>query len=269
MSVARPFPAAREVIVSGLTTRAFPASVVEVGRRTRPLWSEAFGRLTYAPDAPACSVDTIFDLASLTKVICTASLAMRSVAAGRLDLDVEVARLIPDWRGNDRSSVSVRELLDHSSGLPAHMRLFETTHGRGAYQQAICRTPLEQAPGTKAVYSDLGFMLLGFLLETANSTALESQFAEVAEALDGPIGYRPPPQLRESIAPTEHDPWRGRLLQGEVHDENAAALDGVAAHAGLFGTAAAVGAFARLVLRDVYRTDCARPPRVDAGVRRA
>lgn len=243
------FAAARDVISAGLAAHAFPAAVVDVGRATGSLWQEAFGRLTYADDAPACEAETIFDLASLTKVIATASLAMRHVDAGPLDLDAAISRYVPSWRRADDAGVTVRHLLEHSSGLPAHARLWEHADGREDFERAIAALPLERAPGTAAVYSDPGFLLLGFALEDVGEAPLDRQFAPLAASLDGSLLYCPPSHLVEQIAPTEIDPWRGRLLRGEVHDENAAALGGIAPHAGLFGTAGAVASFARLVLQ--------------------
>jgi CubicO group peptidase (beta-lactamase class C family) len=242
------FAAARAVIAAGITARAYPAAVVEVGRAAGPIWREAFGNLTYLGDAPATTIDTIFDLASLTKVIATTSLVMRAAESGRLALETPLADLRPDWRPDDLARVTIRHLLDHSSGLPAHVKLWERVRGRAAFERAIAATPLERAPGTASTYSDLGFMLLGFVLEDLAGAPLDAQFVPLAAALGGSIGYRPSADLASRTAPTEDDPWRGHVLRGEVHDENAAALGGVAAHAGLFGTAGAVGAFARLVL---------------------
>jgi len=242
------FPAARRVIVSGLDGHAYPAAVIEVGRLSGPLWCESFGRLTYAPDAPACGPGTIFDLASLTKVIATTSIAMRLVAGKTIALDAPAAQFAPAFTGDERKAISIRHLLTHSSGLPAHARLWETVSGRDAFERAIAELPLERPPGAQSVYSDPGFMLLGLALEHVGRATLDDMFQPLAAEL-GEIWYRPAAALIDRIAPTEQDPWRGRLLRGEVHDENAAALGGVAAHAGLFGTAAAVGTFARLVLR--------------------
>jgi|SRR5579864_8075245 len=236
-----------------------PAAVAEVGTRTERLWTCATGALTYDPDAVRTTPETIFDLASLTKVIATTSLVMRHLHAGALELDTPIRALLPSWQGADRAAVSVRHLLDHSSGLPAHLRLWEHARGRDAFERAIALTPLEAPPGTRSVYSDLGFMLLGFLIADIGGRRLDEQWADwrrVALPRDailafGAVGRLAPvrPEFPGLVAPTELDPWRGRVLSGEVHDENAAALGGVAAHAGLFGTARAVGAFARLVLQ--------------------
>jgi CubicO group peptidase (beta-lactamase class C family) len=125
--------------------------------------------------------------------------------------------------------------------------------GREAIEAAIGAAALDRPPGTAAVYSDLGFILLGLMLERLGGARLDDQFEPIARACGPTLGFSPPAAWRERIAPTEFDPWRGRLLRGEVHDENAAVLEGVAGHAGLFGTAAEVGAFARLALA-TFRT---------------
>ena len=242
------FSAARAVVLGGCEDRAFPAASVSVGRAAGALWEEAFGRLTYDADSPVCTADTVFDLASLTKVISTASLAMQLVERQALSLDARVAEILPEWTDSDKRAVTVRQLLDHSSGLPAHHRIWTEASGRDAYRKSIATLPLERAPGTSSVYSDPGFMTLGFILEIIGGASLNEQFSQSTAAGPAPLQFLPPASWRERIAPTEFDAWRGRLIRGEVHDENAAALGGVAAHAGLFGTAAAVGEFARLVL---------------------
>jgi CubicO group peptidase (beta-lactamase class C family) len=247
------FDEARAVVASGLQARAFPAAAIDVGGAAGSVWREAFGRLTFDPSAAPAAFDTVFDLASLTKVIATASIAMRLLEAQRLSLERPVADFLTAFRSPDRSRITIRHLLDHSSGLPAHARIWEEAAGRPMYEQALSALPLERAPGTASVYSDPGFMLLGFILEDVGGGSLDAQFTPIADALGEPLRYRPPAAWHDRIAPTENDPWRGRLLQGEVHDENAAALGGVAAHAGLFGTASAVAAFARLVLTTFQR----------------
>ncbi len=267
------FAEANRVIERAIRSRAFPAVTIEVGRRDGPLWNAAFGRLTYASDAHPTKPDTLFDLASLTKVIATATLLMRAIDAGTLDLADRVADRLPAWRGADREHVTIADLLEHASGLTAYLPFFRDHHGRVEFERAICTLPLEYAPRTLSIYSDLGFMLLAFILEDVNRIPFANQFDALfrlkAEAtgvqrerslrlldrhsLDegGPaedLLFNPPRELRDRCAPTELDLWRGRLLQGEVHDENAWELGGAAGHAGLFGTAAGVGAFARLIL---------------------
>ena len=258
------FDRAAEILLHGILDRAFPAASVEVGRMEHVLWRRAFGALTPEPGAPATTDDTIFDLASLTKVIATTTLAMRAVDDGLLTLDDGVRAWLPEWRGADREAVTIRDLLAHASGLPAYLPFFRDHTGRVEFEPAICHTPLEYTPRSQSVYSDLGFMLLGFILEDARGNAtrtagrlepartLASQFLRLASFITPePLAFNPPRSWRARTAPTELDRWRGRLLAGEVHDENAWAVGGAAGHAGLFGTASAVGAFARAVLRTI------------------
>jgi len=247
----------RQLLDAGVRDRAYPAAVIEVGSESGVTWRHAAGHLTYDTGAVAASDDTVFDLASLTKVIVTTSLAMQHVDRGTLRLSDRLSYWLPRWRGEDRREVLVRDLLEHCSGLTAWMPFYRDCESRLDMAEAICSLPLEYVPWTRSVYSDLGFMLLGFLLEDAGHARLDRQFAPVAGDLELCFGI--PAEWRERTAPTEHDPWRGRLLAGEVHDENAWALGGVAGHAGLFGTAPAVGAFARRVLATCRQdTDLAR-----------
>ena len=245
------FAHARAVMQRAIDEQAFPAAVVEVGTASEPLWREAFGRLTFAADAPATREDTIFDLASLTKVMATAPMVMQQVERGALGLDDTVARFIPQWVGADREDVTIRDLLAHCGGLTAYLPFFRDHEGRAEFQHAICALPLEYAPRTRSIYSDLGFMLLAFILEDASVAPWSDRFATLLDQMGivERLQFNPPPQWRRDTAPTEQDPWRGRLLVGEVHDENAWALGGAAGHAGLFGTSAAVGAYARHILQ--------------------
>jgi CubicO group peptidase (beta-lactamase class C family) len=248
------FDQPRDIVRQGVADRAFPAAAVEVGSSTRVRWRYAHGTLTYEPGSAVVSDRTVFDLASLTKVIATTSVALGLCEAGVITLDQPVARWLPEWSGLDRVEVSIRDLLEHASGLPGYLALYERCQGRRDYLAEIGRWPLEYGPRSTSIYSDLGFIALGCLLERAGGVPLdqlaESRIHAGDEGPEGlPLRFNPPAAWRHHTAPTEVDPWRGRLLVGEVHDENAWALGGVAGHAGLFGTAAAVGHFARKVLR--------------------
>ena len=243
------FAEAAAVVQRGVEARAYPAAVVEVGTRESVMWRQAFGTLDYEADSPAAQQDTIFDLASLTKVIATTSLIMRLTERGRLSLTDRIGQWIGDWRGHDREAVPLRALLSHSSGLTAWLPFFRDYTGRTEFQHAICSLPLEYAPDTRSIYSDLGFILLGFIIEDADRRPLRVQADELLKQITTePLLFNPPSALRSIVAPTEKDLWRGRLLVGEVDDENCWALGGIAGHAGLFGTAAGVGDFARAIL---------------------
>jgi CubicO group peptidase (beta-lactamase class C family) len=246
-------PRLEALLREAVGARVAPAIVAEAGRSGGPAWGGAFGALTYAADAPPAGRGTIFDIASLTKAVATATIAMRLFEDGRLDVAARVSELVPGWRGPDRAGATVADLLAHSAGLPGVLPLYEQGAGRAAIERAICGAPLEFPPGSRSVYSDLGFMLLGFILADAAGGGIDGQFDRIAASFVpaaetlrfGPVSAWPGGRSDLArVAPTQVDDWRGRLLQGEVDDRNAAALGGVAGHAGLFGTVGAVGAFA-------------------------
>ena len=239
------------IVKKAIADRVFPGAVIELGRTHGPIDSYAAGTLSYAPESVPVSVNSIYDLASLTKVIATSALMAGEVSAGRMRLDDRVRHWIASWTGEERQAVTLRDLLEHASGLPAHRKYFESRRGRASFELAISEEPLDYLPRTKSLYSDPGFMLLGFAIENAAGETLDRQFdrwRELELGDDIELRYRPGQEWIERIAPTENTP-DGDPRRGEVHDENAAALGGVAAHAGLFGTAAAVGAAARWWMR--------------------
>jgi CubicO group peptidase (beta-lactamase class C family) len=238
------------LLETAVSERVFPGAVLAIGRRGSLVRFRAFGRESYEPDAAEVRTDTIYDLASLTKVVVTTTVAMVLVEEGRLDLDAPVSSIVPGFRGGGKDGVRVRQLLTHSGGVLWWAPLYEELRGRAAYLERILGMDLDYPPGTKSVYSDLGLILLGDVLERRAGASIE----DVARRrLLEPLGmrdtrYRPPVALRARIAPTERDPWRGRVLRGEVHDRNAFALEGVAPHSGLFGTAGDLARFAQMLL---------------------
>jgi CubicO group peptidase (beta-lactamase class C family) len=203
------------------------------------------------PDGDAVTPETWYDLASLTKVLCTVPLALEAIAAGRVDPLAPLRDALPEvaWLQErpNLGDATVLQLVTHTSGLPAWQPLYTLALDRPTLFARLLQTALDRPPGP-IVYSDLGFMLLGYLLERVFGRTLEdlsrAQFARLA--LDGDIAFRVPEGV--SVAPTERCPWRQRLLRGEVHDENASALGGIAGHAGLFGTLRGVCGYARAVL---------------------
>jgi CubicO group peptidase (beta-lactamase class C family) len=245
---------AYDVLNQAVADHAFPGGVLAVGYKDELIVHE-FGRQTYDAKSPAVNVDTIYDAASLTKPVVTATLVAMQVEAGRIGLDLPVARYIPEWNGGPnpdwRKTVTIRNLLTHSSGLPAHKDYFLTLHSKREFIAAICRESLEYAPGTKTVYSDLGFILLGEILERATGKTVD-QLAH--EQIFAPLDmsstmFNPPKNFLSRIAPTENDTtFRKVLVQGAVHDENAFAMGGVAGHAGLFSTASDLAVFCQMLL---------------------
>lgn len=242
---------ARRVLLEGIAGRIFPAAVADVGSSDGPLWHAAFGTLTFDRDSPPANETTPFDLASLTKVIATTTVVMELVATGAARLDEPIAASFSEWRGADRDTVTLADLLEHASGLPA--RLLEVPPAsRREFEHDICAMPLEYRPRTRSIYSDLGFILLGMLAEKRGGRSLAEQFDTLASRLQVPLSFGWSGAAKTLAAPTsplDDDLRRGRQLAGDVHDSYAAALGGIAGHAGLFGTAAGVAAFARLVLR--------------------
>ena len=188
------FDAAAHMLRDGIADRACPAACIEVGRSADPLWRESFGRLTYDAAAPPATRATIFDLASLTKVVATTTLVMRTVDAGMLGLEDRLADRLRDWRGDDRDPVTIRDLLAHASGLAAYLPFFRDHTGRQEFERAICTLPLEYPPRTQSVYSDLGFILLGFVLEDAHArrSPAAAHGATDPGSWGGPAGARGP-----------------------------------------------------------------------------
>ena len=194
--------------------------------------------------------NTVYDLASLSKVIGLTSMVMMAVDSGLLDLDAPVDRYVPEFRGPNKHLVTIRHLLTHSSGMPAWRPLYLETSTREEALALVDTTTLDTLPGTRMVYSDLGAMVLTQAVERVYGERLDSL---EADRLFGPLGmrstrYLPPAGWMPRIAPTEDDPWRGHIIRGEVHDENASRLDGVSGHAGLFSTAADLVTFAQWML---------------------
>jgi CubicO group peptidase (beta-lactamase class C family) len=238
-SLAARLAPAVSVLDSAIAAGAAPGAVLAVSiRGERFVYGTGHLGLT---DSTRPDGGTLYDMASLTKVIALTTLAMMAVEEGRLDLDAPVIRYLPDFaRGaGDKAAVRIRDLLLHDSGLPAGRPLWRESLVREGGILRSVTTDLAAPPGTRMVYSDLGAITLTAVLESLYHERIDRLFAE---RIARPLGltrmrYLPPKSWRHAIAPTERDPWRGRMLRGEVHDENTAHLDGVSGHAGLFGSA--------------------------------
>lgn len=214
---------------------------------------KAFGRFTYDTDSPAVIPETIYDLASVTKAVATTTMAMILYERGELDLEMPVRNVVPEFAGDDprRDEVTIHMLLAHSSGLPAYEKLFLHAGSRDELLRAAFETPLAAEPGSQAEYSDIGFIILGEALARIAGHVLD-YFCQ--HEIFGPLGmsrtsFRPPSAWRSTIPPTVDDQgFRHRVIQGEVHDENASVLGGVAGHAGAFATAADIATFSHTLL---------------------
>lgn len=248
------FSAVDEVLDGAVRDGAFPGAVVLVKQAGEIVYREAHGFRSLEPERTPLDEDTVFDLASLTKPLATTLAIMRLVADKMVRLDDPASRFFSNFGTHGKGTITLRQLLSHSSGLAAHRTYFEelqqrkptlsTLKPRDYVCAELLREKLAYRPGTQAVYSDLGFLLLGALVEELSGMSLD-QFC--GEKLYRPLGLsaigfidldllhqRQLEAATEMIAPTEHCPWRNRILCGEVHDDNAHAMGGVAGHAGLF-----------------------------------
>jgi serine-type D-Ala-D-Ala carboxypeptidase len=250
------FQAAREVLSQAVAEHAFPGAAFGVWLKGSIVALDAVGAFTYDADAPEVTPATVYDLASLTKVIATTAIAMLLYDRGILDLDTRLGDILPafvigDERGTGRIRVTLRSLLAHSSGLPGYGQLFAAHSTPAGVLRGALQTRLEAAPGTRAEYSDIGFILLGKALEVLAGDIISRVFMrEIAMPLGlASARYCPPPDWKAQIPPTEHDYWyRNRVVQGEVQDENCYALGGAAGHAGLFSNTLDVLKFAACIL---------------------
>ncbi|MFP5355392.1 MAG: serine hydrolase [Gemmatimonadota bacterium] len=239
------------VVRRGMTAGGYPGAAVVIGRRGAAVYEKGFGKLGWTTSSPQVSADkTIYDLASLTKVVGTTTAAMILYDEGRLDLDSPVSFYLPEFGGGNRDLVTVRHLLTHRSGLPAGRELWRMASSASEAKRIVLTTPLACQPGACYVYSDLGADVLGWVVESIAGLRLDTF---LAERVFKPLGmhdtfFNPPDSVRYRIAPTEVTPPRGYPVRGEVHDENAYALGGVAGHAGLFSTAADLAVFAQMML---------------------
>ena len=250
MVFARPLELLRRFVAD----RAFPGASVAVTSNGKLACLQAVGRFAYDQDSPEVTTASIFDLASLTKVVATTTMAMILYERGLLDLEMSVASVLRDFAGDDprRQEISFRMLLAHSSGLPAYEKLFLRTRTRDELVAAALATPLAADPGSKTAYSDIGFIILGVALERIAGETLD-RFCQ--QEVFGPLGmahtgFDPPLHWWSSIPPTANDEaFRGRTIQAEVQDENASVMEGVAGHAGLFGTAEDLAILAHVLLQ--------------------
>lgn len=247
MSASR-LEAIADVVQEGLNQSKMPGCVVTVGRRSGIVFQRAFGMRQVQPDKEEMTVDTVFDLASLTKPIATATSAMILVQQGKLDLDAPVVRYLPEFGSHGKDQITVRHLLTHQGGLLPDNALSDYEGGRESAFQKIDELDLRAAPGERFIYSDVSFIVLARVVEAVSGLPI-SEFSR--EHIFLPLGmqetgYLPPQELRSRAAPTEQR--EGRWMQGEVHDPRAWALGGVAGHAGLFSTASDLAIYATMML---------------------
>ena len=235
---------------AAIADRAAPAVAIAVGRHGRLVHLRGYGTVDWAAGSAEVTDSTIFDLASVTKVVATTTAAMILEEEGRFPLDQRVAYWVPEITDPAKVNITVRQVLTHRGGFEAFAPLYRTIRGQEAYLRAIDARPLRSAPGTTTVYSDWDLILAQAAIERAAGEGLD---AFTRNRIFAPLGmrdtgFRPDPSLRSRIAATEVDTARGGLIHGEVHDPNAWAMGGVAGHAGLFGSARDLAVFAQALL---------------------
>jgi CubicO group peptidase (beta-lactamase class C family) len=238
------------VVSRALSDSAFPGAYAVVGSSDRVYYSGGFGSIDWAPGSPAPDEHTLWDMASLTKVIGMTTAMMQLVGQGRVDLDAPVSRYLPRFTGEGKEAVTVRHLLTHSSGLPPWRPLYKEAATPEEAIAAVYATALDTVPGARMAYSDLGAILLGQIVEQISGWPLDQY---LAANVFGPLGmeetgFTPAQSVMFRTAPTEYDPWRQRHVRAEVHDENAFRLGGVSGHAGLFSSGRDLTIFAQMLL---------------------
>jgi CubicO group peptidase (beta-lactamase class C family) len=238
------------VVSRALSDSACPGAYAVVGSSDRVYYSGGFGSIDWAPGSPAPDEHTLWDMASLTKVIGMTTAMMQLVGQGRVDLDAPVSRYLPRFTGEGKEAVTVRHLLTHSSGLPPWRPLYKEAATPEEAIAAVYATALDTVPGARMAYSDLGAILLGQIVEQISGWPLDQY---LAANVFGPLGmeetgFTPAQSVMFRTAPTEYDPWRQRHVRAEVHDENAFRLGGVSGHAGLFSSGRDLTIFAQMLL---------------------
>lgn len=261
-----PFAHAYKVLRDAIAAQGVPGCAFGVLAGGRVVLEDGLGRFTYEPDAPCVNPETVYDIASVTKVVATTAAAMLLWQRGELDLETPVGAVLPDFVARRSATdparrVTLRHLLAHNSGLPGYVEFFRTDQTAPTLIEALLNLKLDAEPGTRAEYSDPGFMLLGLALQALLHAPLD---AWASREIFAPLGmgatqFRPQASDRTTIPPTEEDSWfRHRLIQGEVQDENASVLGGVAGHAGVFSNVPDLLRFAKEMLLAGREKDEAR-----------
>jgi CubicO group peptidase (beta-lactamase class C family) len=248
---AQSFTEVDAIVHRGTRQGIYPGAVVVIGRRDSVLYARGYGHFTWKPTSPVPRPDsTVWDIASITKVIGTASAAMRLIDAGRLSLDAPVRRYLPRFSGGQKDRITVRMLLDHTSGLRSYAPLFKQSRSREGAIDLLYAEPVVRSPGETALYSDLNAIVLALVVESVSGMPIDHF---VAREVFEPLGmeqttYRPTTAVKRRTVPTAL--WRGYPVQGQVNDPNAVVLGGAAGHAGIFSTGMDLARYAQAWLRN-------------------
>jgi len=246
----RLIPRLDSVIRAGIADHATPGATIAVARRGRLLLLKGYGRTDWGPSAPRTTDSTMYDMASLTKVVATTTAAMMLEEEGKLDLDRTVVSYLPEYNALDKQAITVRMLLTHASGIRSNHPLWKDAKGREQYFAGMVNFPLVRPPGSAVEYTDWNMVLMQFIIERITGQTLD-QFVQAR--VFGPLGmrdtqYNPAEPLKRRIAPTETEDFRGGQVWGVVHDETAWVLGGVSGNAGLFSSARDLAVFVQMLL---------------------
>lgn len=254
-SIAKDFSRVEDIVLQGIANSYFPGAQFIIGDDKNTIYEKSFGNFTYDEFSPAVTDESMYDLASLTKVIATTSAIMKLYQEDKIDLNDKVAKYIPEFANNGKENINILNLLLHNSGLKAFIPFYKYYSTKEEVINAIYNAELDYEPDTKFVYSDLNAIVLGFIVEKVSGLGLD----EYCKAnIFKPLGmnstvFLPDDKMKERIPPTENDKyWRNRLLKGEVHDEAASILGGVAGNAGLFSNAGDLYKFMRTMLNNGF-----------------
>lgn len=240
-----------QTINDAIKDSSFPGAQLLVWQNDKTIYNKSYGHLTYDPKSPEVTAKTLYDLASVTKVIATTTAAMICYDRKLFSIDDPVIKYIPEFAINGKDKITIKNLLLHNSGLPAYKRFYQFCSSKEEVIKEIFSSELEYPTGEKMVYSDLGIITLGKIIERVTGKNLDT-FCE--DEIFGPLGmkntfYTPSDSFTKLCAPTEIDDyWRKKLLQGEVHDETSAMLGGVAGHAGLFSNTTDLSKFLTMII---------------------
>jgi len=250
---AHDFSNVEKIINDAISEQAFPGAVILVWKDGESIFEKSFGHFTYEQNSPKVELSTIYDLASLTKVLATTTSAMICVDKKLFNLEDKVSKFIPSFATNEKENVTIKNLLLHNSGLPAWKKYYEKNLSKEEILNDIYNSQSEFNPGAKTLYSDLGMIVLGKVIEEVSNKSFDRFCKEeifIPLKMDNTF-FNPPDSMENRIAPTEVDNyWRMKLIRGEVHDENSSLLGGAAGHAGLFSTAGDIAKLLEIIVNN-------------------